>query len=198
MAYRDGHFHTREQQQKQYSYVVQLNKILYITRICIGKLRKVMMEYRITSTKTQGQLQWDPPPEIFEGYISEDGKPYFHNTLTNETVWEVRDEVRDYLASKNNADVAAEIAPSLDDKQAKLNNDVFQNGDRLRQLVRDYVKNKFNVEAERSSRTDLLISIGEIYPMPLHKIAVYDEMTRKEKNDSTHASSGEGQPKFNN
>ena len=62
-----------------------------------------------------GSTQWDPPPEIFEGYISEDGKPYFHNTLTNETVWEVRDEVRDYLASKNNADVAAEIAPSLDD-----------------------------------------------------------------------------------
>ena len=135
-----------------------------------------------------GSTQWDPPPEIFEGYISEDGKPYFHNTLTNETVWEVRDEVRDYLASKNNADVAAEIAPSLDDKQAKLNNDVFQNGDRLRQLVRDYVKNKFNVEAERSSHADLLIRVGEIYPMPLHKIAVYDEMNGNEKNDSTCAS----------
>ena len=102
-----------------------------------------------------GSTQWDPPPEIFEGYISEDGKPYFHNTLTNETVWEVRDEVRDYLASKNNKDVAAEIPPSLDEKRAKLNNDVFQNGDRLRLLVRDYVKNKFNVEAERYASPDL-------------------------------------------
>ena len=122
-----------------------------------------MMEYRITSTKTQGSTQWDPPPKFLKGTFPEDGKPYFHNTLTNETVWEVRDELS-YLASKNNADVAAEIAPSLDDKQAKLNNDVFQNGDRLRQLVRDYVKNKFNVEAERSSRTDLLISIGRNLP----------------------------------
>ena len=85
--------------------------------------------------------------------------------------------------------MAAEIPPSLDEKRAKLNNDVFQNGDRLRLLVRDYVKNKFNVEAERSSRADLLIRVGEIYPMPLHKIAVYDEMNGNEKNDSTCASS---------
>ena len=120
-----------------------------------------------------GSTQWDPPPEIFEGYITEDGKPYYHNTLTNETLWEVRDEIRDYLASKNNENLAAENSPPLDDKQVKLNDDVFRDGDELRQLVRDYVKNKFDPEAERSSRADLLISVGEIYPMPLHKIAVY-------------------------
>ena len=50
------HSNTREQKHKQYPYVIQLNKILYSTRLCIGKLWKVMMEYRITLTKTQGQL----------------------------------------------------------------------------------------------------------------------------------------------
>ena len=139
--------------------------------------------------------QWKPPPEIFVEHKTDDGKPYYHNTLTNETLWEIDEDVLEYLegikqaTGKSNKMKDEAMQNKFDEQerneQLERSENVFNNND-LRLLVRNFVTHKFSdKKKERASRTDLLINIGEIYPMPLTKINVFAD-TLKQDNQETN------------
>ncbi len=139
--------------------------------------------------------QWKPPPDIFVEHKTDDGKPYYHNTLTNETLWEIDEDVLEYLegikqATGKSNKMKDEAMQNKSDEQERneqleRSENVFNNND-LRLLVRNFVTHKFSdKKKERASRTDLLINIGEIYPMPLTKINVFAD-TLKQDNQETN------------
>jgi hypothetical protein len=129
------------------------------------------------------ETSWDPPPECWEPLFTDDGIPYFHNLLTGETSWEVEGIEPGSRETVEKEEKKGDKENAENEATQQIEQDIIAD-ETLRKLCRNYVlecrqiKLAGKASCKTRARADLLLSIGDIYTLPI-------EVSAQEKKAST-------------